>query len=206
GSGDKEDEKDDSENGGGAARRAEKLANRADRIAEAGKTLEDVLKAIAKSDDPADKEAARQVQELMEQGKLGETVKRLEAQAPAVRAGKAREAGDEARDMADRFEITAPKLEMLHRGILAPRIAELMDLEREASELQEKLDKLETPQQITKWHEGADELLEQLEKIGVAEEPREELYEAMKEAGWTVDRANGRWNWALVNRYYGAPV
>jgi hypothetical protein len=206
GSGDKEDEQDDSENGGGAARRTEKLANRADRIAESGKTLEDVLKAIAKSDDPADKEAARQVQELMEQGKLGETVKRLEAQAPAVRAGKAREAGNEARDMAERFEITAQKLETLHRGIVAPRIAELMELERDASDLQEKLDKLETPQQITKWHEGADELLEQLEKIGVAEEPREELYEAMKEAGWTVDRATGRWNWALVNRYYGAPV
>jgi hypothetical protein len=206
GSGDKEDEeKNDSENGGGGARRTEKLANRADRIAEAGKTLEDVLKAIAQSNDPADKEAARQVQELMEQGKLGETVKRLEAQAPAVRAGKAREAGDEARDMADRFEVTAQKLETLHRGIVAPRIAELMELEREASDLQEKLEKLETPAQITKWHQGADELLEQLEKIGIAEEPREELYEAMKEAGWTVDRS-GRWNWALVNRYYGAPV
>jgi hypothetical protein len=206
GAGKKEDENDDSENGGGAARRKEKLANRAERIAEAGKTLEDVLKAIAQSNDPADKEAARQIQELMEQGKLGETVKRLEAQAPAVRAGKVREAGDEARDMADRFEITAQKLETLHRGIVAPRIAELMELERDASELQEKLEKLETPAQIDKWHQGADELLEQLEKMGLAEEPREELYEAMKEAGWTVDRSSGRWNWALVNRYYGAPV
>ncbi|MGE5192029.1 MAG: hypothetical protein ACM3U2_05960, partial [Deltaproteobacteria bacterium] len=205
-SGSGEEKPDDDQAGGGrGAGRTEKLAARAERIAEAGKTLEDVLKAIARSNDPADKEAARQVQELMEQGKLGETVKRLEAQAPAVRAGKIREAGGEAREMADRFEATSQKLEGLHRSIVAPRIAELMELERKASELQGKLDQLETPAQITNWHRAADELLEQLDKAGIADEPREELYDAMKEAGWTADRG-GSWNWVVVRGYYGAPV
>jgi hypothetical protein len=202
----KEKADDEKENGGGAGRRTEKLANRAERIAEAGKTLEDVLKAVAGSQDPADKDAARQVQELIEQGKLGETIKRLEAQAPAVRAGKVREARGEAREMADRFEATSQKLEGLHRSIVAPRIAELMELERSASELQDKLDRLETPAQITNWHRAADEVLEQLEKMGVAEEPRDELYDAMKEAGWTVDRVGGAWNWTVVRGYYGAPL
>jgi hypothetical protein len=201
-----DEESDDAEGAGGAGRRTEKLATRADRIAEAGKTLNDVLKAIAASSDPADKDAAQQVQELMTQGKIGETVKRLEAQAPAVRAGKAREAGAEARDMAERFEITAQKLEGLHRSIVAPRIAELMELERKAADLQDKLDRLETPAQVTNWHTVADELLDQLEKMGVAEEPRDELYEAMKDAGWTADRINGTWNWAFVRGYYGAPL
>ncbi|HEV3026414.1 MAG TPA: DUF4175 family protein, partial [Planctomycetota bacterium] len=207
GSGTGEDKSDDAqENGGGAGRRNEKLAARADRIAESGKTLDDVLKAIARSNDPADKEAARQVQELMDQGKIGEIVKRLEAQAPALRAGKARETAAEAREMADRFEITAQKLETLHRSIVAPRIAELMQLERQAADLQDKLEKLETPSQITNWHQGADELLGQLDKMGIAEEPREELYDAMKDAGWTADRIGGNWNWAVVRGYYGAPV
>jgi hypothetical protein len=207
GSGTGENKSDDAqENGGGAGRRNEKLAARADRIAESGKTIDDVLKAIARSSDPADKEAARQVQELMEQGKVGEIVKRLEAQAPALRAGKARETAAEAREMADRFEITAQKLETLHRSIVAPRIAELMQLERQAAELQEKLERLETPNQITNWHQGADELLEQLDKMGIAEEPREELYDAMKDAGWTANRVGGGWNWTVVKGYYGAPV
>jgi hypothetical protein len=196
----------DDDQAGGGGRRTEKLANRAGRVAEAGKTLEDVLRAVAGSNDPADKEAARQVQELMQQGKLGETVKRLEAQAPAVRAGKVREAAGEAREMADRFEVTSQKLEGLHRSIVAPRIAELMELERNASELQEKLDRLETDAQVTNWHRAADELLEQLDKMGVADEPREELYDAMKDAGWTADRIGGSWNWTVVRGYYGAPV
>ena len=43
-----------------------------------------------------------------------------------VRAGKLREVGEAAREIADRFEGTSQKLESLHRSIVAPRIAELM--------------------------------------------------------------------------------
>jgi len=187
-------------------RRAERLAARADRNAEAGKTLEDVLKAITRSNEPADKEAVRQVTELMQQGKVSEAVKRLELQSTGLRAGNLRETTAEAREMADRFEITAQKLEGLHRSIVAPRIAELMQTEREAAELNEKLDRLESPGQITDWHRTAEELLDALEKLGIAEEPREELVEAMKEAGWSADRLRGNWDWVLNRGYYGAPL
>ncbi len=192
--------------GDGPARRTESLASRADRIAEAGKTLEDVLKSIARSTEPADKEAARSVQELLDQGKLGEAVKRLELQGTALRAGKDRETAADAREMADRFDVAAQQLEVLHRAIVAPRIAELLKMEREAGELQEKLDRLETPGQITAWHRDADELLDQLDKIGFADEPREELLEAMKGAGWEAGTVGRNWNWALVRGVYGAPV
>jgi len=194
------------EEGGGAARRTEKLAARADRIAEAGKTLEDILKAIARSNEPADKDAARQVQELLEPGKLGEAVKRLADQSPAIRAGMARETTAAARELADRFEVAAQKLEGLHRSIVAPRIAELLEIERQAVDLQEKLERLETPGQITNWHRDTDELLEQLEKMGFAEEPREELVEAMQGEGWEAERMTGRaWNWAVVRGLYAPP-
>ncbi|MBI3861502.1 MAG: hypothetical protein HY290_06370, partial [Planctomycetia bacterium] len=185
--------------------RTEKLASRAERISEAGKTLEDILKGIARSNEPADREAVAQVQELLVLGKLGEAVKRLEAQAPALREGKARETSAEAREMADRFEATTQKLEGLHRSIVAPRIADLMRAEREAVELQEKLERLETQSQIGNWHREADELIDQLEKLGLAEESREELADAMKEAGWTADRLGGAWDWALLAGRYGAP-
>lgn len=208
GSGTKRGERDNRDGSGGDAgdQRSEKLASRAERIAEAGKTLEDILKGIARSNDPADRDAAAQVQELLNQGKLADAVKRLEAQGPALRAGKARETSAEARDMADRFEATAQRLEVLHRSIVAPRIADLMRTEREAVELQEKLDRLETQSQIGSWHRDADELIEQLEKLGLAEESRDELTDAMKEGGWGADRLLGNWDWTLRGGRYGAPA
>lgn len=184
----------------------ERLANRAERIAEAGKTLEDILKSIARSTEPGDQEAVRQVQELMNEGKINEAVKRLEALAPALRAGRGRDASLEARDVADRFEITAQKLETLHRSIVAPRIAELMRVEREAADLKDKLDRLEAQGQITEWHREAEEMLAELEKIDVAEEARAELVEGMHEAGWNSDQLRGNWNWALRGGRYGAPI
>jgi hypothetical protein len=201
------DRADQAGNGGAAGeQRAEKLASRAERIAEAGKTLEDILQGITRSNEPGDREAVAGVQELLTQGKLAEAVKRLEAQAPALRAGKARETSAEARDMADRFEAGAQRLEGLHRAIVAPRIADLMKAEREAVELQEKLERLETQSQIGAWHREADELVEQLEKLDLAEEARDELVEAMKEAGWSAERLLGNWDWTLRSGHYGAPL
>ncbi len=207
GSGKSSKDRADQDGSGGDAgeQRAEKLASRAERIAEAGKTLEDILKGITRSNEPADREAVAGVQELLTQGKLAEAVKRLEAQAPALRAGKARETSAEARDMADRFEATAQRLEGLHRAIVAPRIADLMKAEREAVELQEKLERLETQAQIGAWHREADELVEELEKLDLAEEARDELIEAMKEAGWSAERLLGNWDWTLRSGRYGAP-
>ena len=206
GSGGEKGESDKGKPGSSGDRRTEKLASQAGRIAEAGKTLEDILKGISRSNEPADREAVRQVQDLMQQGKLGETVKELEGQAAGVRAGKLREVSEAARDIADRFEGTSLKLESLHRSIVAPRIAELMEIEREAVELQEKLDRLETQGQITGWHRAADELLAELEKMGIAEESREKLVEAMREAGWNENRVGGNWEWTLRSGRYGAPL
>jgi hypothetical protein len=202
----KKTDSDEPGGGEGTDRSPEALAARADRIAEAGKTLEDVLKTIARSTEPADKEAATSVHELLEQGKLGEAVKRLEMQGDALRAGKPRETAAEAREMADRFDVAAQQLEVIHRAIVAPRIAELLKMERRAGELQDKLDHLETPAQITAWHRDADDLLDQLDKAGFAEEPREELLEAMKGAGWEAGDVARDWNWALLRGVYGAPV
>jgi hypothetical protein len=203
--GEKGDGKEGKSNGT-AEGKTEKLASRAGKIAEAGKTLEDILKGISRSNEPADREAVRQVQDLLQQGKLGEAVKQLESQASGVRAGRLREVGEGAREIADRFEGASQKLESLHRSIVAPRIAELMEIERQAVELQEKLDRLETQSQINGWHRGADELLDELEKQGIAEDSREKLVEAMKEAGWGPERLAGNWDWALRNGRYGAPL
>jgi len=204
GSGGKAEE--NAEGQGGGSGKIDRLAARSDRIAEAGKTLEDVLKAIARSNEPGDREAIGKVQELLQQGKLDEAIKRLEGQGSALRKGPSREASADARDVADRFEATAQKLEGLHRSIVAPRIAELMKIESEAVNLQEKLERLETQGQITDWHRGADELLEDLNKLGVAEEARDELEGAMEEAGWNTDRRIGGWDWTVHNGWYGAPV
>ena len=53
---------------------------------------------------------------------------------------------------------------------------------------------------------GADDLIEQLEKLGLAEEAREELSDAMREAGWGADRLLGNWDWTQRAGRYGAPI
>lgn len=191
--------------GKGAAER--RLARQADRLAEAGKTLEDILKSVARSNDPADKEAIRQVQEVITQNKVSEIVERIGKQSGAIEAGKNQDVTGEARDIADRLEATARRLDGVHRNLVAPRVAELLVLEQKAVDLQEKLEDLKTEMEITQWHRAAEALLRDLEQADISEDARTQLREAMQAAGWTADRSvDRRWGWDHDVDHYGAPV
>lgn len=194
--------------GGGESEeeRNDELASEAGRLAETGRTLEDILKSIARSTDPADEKAAKQVQQVMQEGKVTDTVRQIERQPAALKEGKRNETKADARDAADRLEVASRLLEAVHRAIVTPRIAELIELEREAVELRDKLENLETDGQITDWHMDAEQLLKDLEKFSVSEEVQEDLREAMKAAGWGEGALNRRWGWGIEGSRYGAPV
>ena len=62
----------------------------------------------------------------------------------AAIGGKKEELSKEAKDMASKLEVLAQALEILHRGIVAPELAALVEFDRRLAELTAKLANLKT--------------------------------------------------------------
>lgn len=180
------------------------LGDQAEDIAEKAKTLADVLGAAAKANTPEDQASAKKVEELVDKLKLDELTQRLQDLPGQVGAGKMQEAKAAAGDGSERMEAAAEQLSVLHRSIVAPKVDELAKLEAKLNGLDDELQQLDTPTEITGWHMDATALLEELEKAGVTEELRKEFLEEMKKAGWGPEMKKG-WNWSRVEGGYYAP-
>lgn len=167
--------------------RAEGLAKEAERNAEAGKTVVDILQSILKSTDPADKDVVAKVEAILNENKLDETVGRMQGLPQQLREGQYGDAQATAADSADRWEAAANRLSTAFREVAAPRLEELMDIERKLQTLQEKLNELQSERDVVEWHVDAGKLLQKMEDMKIAEGLRDKLEEMMKEAGWTED-------------------
>jgi hypothetical protein len=179
----------------------------AEEIAENAETLNDVLGAAGQADQPQDEETAQKVQAIAGSLKLDELIERMQNLPSQVQSGEMQDAAAAAGDGAERMESLAEQLSELHRSIVAPRVDELAKMEEQLTGLDEELDQLETPSEITGWHLEANELLEQLEESGMSEELRREFLEEMKKAGWGPEMRNGGWRWARIEGgYYTAPA
>jgi hypothetical protein len=198
------------ERGGGGAmtqeERREALAGRAEQLAQTGKTLEDILKSISESTDPADKEAVAKVAAILKETDLLKAIEAMQQAADLIRTNKLDDARLAALDIGDRMEITAQRLDAAYRTIVAPQAEELRTLEQQLADLREELDQLQTPSQIAAWHREARELLDKMEQLGISEKVREEFLEEMKKAGLGVDGARNAFKWGLVNDRYVAPA
>jgi hypothetical protein len=171
------------------------------RLAERGRTLEDVLRAIATSQQSDSAEAVDRVAELIEEGEVSQAVERMQAVPPALADQAMRqEATLEIRDTADQMEVTARVLDRLYRSLVMPRIEELKDLERQAATLQTEMTELATPSQVKEWGQAAGQLTDELEEQGVGGGAREDLEKALGEGGGT-----GTGGWALSNGYFVGP-
>lgn len=170
--------------------RAEGLAKEAERNAEAGKTVVDILQSILKSTDPADKDVISKVEAILNENKLDETVGRMEGLPQQLREGQYGDAQVTAADSADRWEAAANRLSIAFREVAAPRLEELMDIERKLQTLQEQLNELQNERDVVEWHVDAGKLLQKMEDMKIAEGLREKLEEMMKEAGWTEETEN----------------
>ena len=167
--------------------RAEGLAKEAERNAQAGKTVVDILQSILKSTDPADKDVIAKVEAILKENKLDETIGRMEGLPQQLREGQYGDAQVTAADSADRWEAAANRLNTAFREVAAPRLEELMDIERKLQSLQEKLNELQNERDVVEWHVDAGKLLQKMEDMKIAEGLREKLEEMMKEAGWSED-------------------
>ena len=214
GSGDgSEDERmnDKGRNGRGKPLTAEQLrelaAARADQLAERGKTLQDVLNAIAQSTDPNDKEAVAKIQAITKEIDINKLVGEMGRVSNMIRSKQDGDAKLSSLDAAERLEIMAQRLDGAYRGIVAPQAEELRKLEQAMADLRDQLEKLETPSQVAAWHREARELLDKLDKLGVNLKAREELENEMKQAGFGItDSVRRDVTWGLIDGRYDAPV
>ncbi len=214
GDSDKDPMNDKDRNGGGglagmtAEQRREMVANRAEQLAESGKTLQDVLNEIAKSTEPGDKEAVAKIQEILKEIDINKMVAEMGQVANMIRSNKDDDAKLSSIDFAERLEIMAQRLDGAYRTIVAPQAEELRKVEAALAELRDQLEKLETPSQVAAWHREVRDLLDKLEKLGVSPKDREFLEKEMQKAGFglDVDRTKRGVNWNLVGSYYAAPL
>ena len=184
----------------------EAMVQRANQLAEMGRTLQDVLQTIGQSTDPADKEAVAKVQEVIKESNLDKLVGQIVQIADLVRAKKDTDAKLAGLDAAERLEIMARQLDAAYRAIVAPKVEELRKLEQMLADLREKLTQLETPAQVAAWHREARNQLERLEKAGVTTEARQLLEKQMKDAGFAPEGPNNTAKWTIQNNLYVGPT
>ncbi|MEK6257422.1 MAG: hypothetical protein AABP62_02285 [Planctomycetota bacterium] len=202
------DKKDGQDGSGGAMtaeERREALATRAEQLARTGKSLEDILKSISQSTEPADKAAVAKIEAVLKETDLLKAIEAMQQAADMIRSDKLDDVRLSSLDIADRMEITAQRLDAAYRTIVAPQAEELRKLEQALADLREKLDALETQGQIAAWHREARDLLDRAEKLGISDKVREDFLEQMKKAGLGVNGARNAFNWGLVNDRYAAP-
>jgi hypothetical protein len=182
------------------------IEGQAQQIADRAKTLADILGAAAGSTNPEDQATAEKLKGLMGTHGLPDLTQRLQNLPDQVAGGKMEDAKANADDGAERMEAAAEQLGALHRAIVAPRVDELAKAEQKLTVLDDELDQLETPTDITGWHVEASAILEELDKLGVSKELRDQLLEEMKKAGWSAGIISRGWNWSRVEGgNYAAP-
>jgi hypothetical protein len=131
---------------------------------------------------------------------------RLQALPNQVAAGNTEAAKANVGDGAERLESAAQELSALHRAIVAPKVDELAKVEENLTVLEAELDQLDTPTSITGWHIDAMAMLEELERLGISQDLRDQLLEEMKKGGWGPEAASRAWRWGRVEGgYYIAP-
>jgi hypothetical protein len=166
-------------------------AERLERLEEAAKTLEQWLKDASLR---AEGKSAEQIRELLEEHDAPPIVERMGRIGELYLGGQKPEARRDAKELSRMLEVLARQLDVLHRGIVAPELAALVEFDKRVAELTAKLKELKTDADINAWHRLAAILIHDLEKAGVTDGAAA-LTAALESAGRYV--AAGHWNWSL---------
>ena len=79
--------------------------------------------------------------------------------------------------------------------------------EQKVAQLDNQLDKLDTEERVTTWHAEANDLLTQLDDVGIDKELQIEFRDEMRKAGWGGDIARSNWAWGrTTGGTYAAPT
>lgn len=171
------------------------LGGKARDLAEKAKTLADVLGAASKPEAPQDQKSGEGISRIMQALDLKGVADRLAQLPDQIANRKLQDARATAGDGAERMESAAEQLGVLHRSIVAPKVAELARLEKDAAQLNDQLDKLDNDSKVTDWHVEADDLLNKLDDAGIDQQWQTEFRDEMRKAGWGGDIVRSRWAW-----------
>ena len=214
GRGKKAEEDDDTESGTRASEKTNEhreerlagLARRAERLAETGKTMKDILESAIETNSRGDREAVKQVDEVLNEGTVEETIERMSDLVSMLEERRARDARVEGEDIADRLDVLSRQLDQVYRSIVTPRVEQLRNLETRAVEAEKTLEELETNEQIANWHRKMLELSEDIDQAKAVGGSLDELYEAMQSEGWSKMSDRTQWNWKRgESGIYAAP-
>jgi hypothetical protein len=139
-------------------------AERLERMDEMAKTLEAFLKGASQR---TEGESGERIRELIAEHGALQVVERVERIGDLYVGGQKREARREASEFARRLEMLAQTLDVLHRGIVAPELAALVEFDRRVGELLSRLKTLSTEAEIAEWHRAVATLIRDLEKAGM---------------------------------------
>jgi hypothetical protein len=166
-------------------------AERLEQMEEAGRTLEHWLKdASLRATGPS----AEQMRDLLGEGEADRVVERMAQIRDHENAGRKPAARREARELSITLERLARRLDVLYRGLVAPELARLIELERRVAALVPRLKELRTDAEVAGWHRQAAELIHELEAAGLSDVAGA-LTDAIRTAA--LGRGNGPWRWGL---------
>jgi hypothetical protein len=176
---------------GGTGREGRGETDRLERLREAARTLEEWLRGASLR---AEGDAAARLRGVVEENPVARVVERMDRVGVMVVEGRRPEARDEAKEASRLLEVLARRLDVLHREIVAPEVATLVELENRVAGLMDELKTLRTDAEITAWHVKAAALVRDLERAGLSERAAE-LTGAMEAGGWRDDA--GAWAWGV---------
>ncbi len=162
------------------------------RMAEMAKTLEGWLKQV---DQRGEGKTAEAVREILDKGNIAEIVERADRMGEIRIGGNRPDLSREARELAARLEVIGQALELLHRGIVAPELAAMVEFDRRVAELTTQLATLTTEAEVAAWKRDVAALIRDLEKAGIA--GATDLADAL--------RGGGTWHWDADHRHFVGP-
>jgi hypothetical protein len=171
-------------------------AERLERLQEAARTLEHWLKDASLR---AEGKSAEQIRELLENNEALRIVERMERIGALYLGGQKPVARRDATDLSRMLEVLARQLDVLHRGIVAPELASLVEYDKRVNELIAKLKTLKTNAEITEWHRMAANLIRDLEKAGLTNAAAA-LTAALEAGGWLGGPV--AWDWGVDDHGY----
>jgi hypothetical protein len=177
-------------------------AERIERLEEAARTLEQWLKDASLRAEGA---TADRIREMIEETDVTRIVERTERVGELFLGGQKPEARRDAKELARILELLARQLDVLHRGVVAPELAALVEFDRRLGELTTRLKEVKTVAEIDEWHRTAAALIRDLEKAGLTNAAAA-LATALENGGWRYGGdhhahtfAPGGYTTALVN-------
>ena len=183
----------------------EALADAARMLAETGRTLEDVTKAIANAEGEQDQESAAQVGRVREEQQMTKQIEQMQKIVDQIEKDDLTGAQAAAGEVSQRMEVTAQELEQLHRRLVAPRLAKLMELEAKVMAMIENLKQLETVEDVASWHREAQELLDEIDQNQLGGAAVDQLRELLSANANGSNSELIMRNWNVHNNYFTPP-